>query len=71
MIVSGVLKEFVQHTAFSTNSYLRVGQGGKEVLEGRQSVNLEVLSAAKKPAAAKAKVQSKKDGGAAASGNGA
>ncbi|XP_052209563.1 ATP-dependent DNA helicase Q-like 2 isoform X2 [Diospyros lotus] len=44
LIVDRVLKEEFQHTAYTTNAYVTTGPLAKQVLQGKKTIKLEVLS---------------------------
>ncbi|XP_065877865.1 ATP-dependent DNA helicase Q-like 2 isoform X2 [Euphorbia lathyris] len=51
LILESVLKEEFQHTAYSTNAYVKTGPLAKHVLQGKKIVKLEVSSKQSNPAA--------------------
>ncbi|XP_010540692.1 PREDICTED: mediator of RNA polymerase II transcription subunit 34 [Tarenaya hassleriana] len=44
LIITSVLKEEFQHTAYSTNAYVTLGPLAKQVLQGRKIIKMEVSS---------------------------
>ncbi|WCJ20620.1 ATP-dependent DNA helicase Q-like 2 [Euphorbia peplus] len=51
LILESVLKEEFQHTAYSTNAYVKIGPLAKQVLQGKKTIKLEVSSKQSNPAA--------------------
>ncbi|CAN6547058.1 unnamed protein product [Malus baccata var. baccata] len=50
LILDRFLKEEFQHTAYATNAYVTIGPLAKQVLQGKRSIKLEMISGQKKVA---------------------